>query len=117
VLRRSQGRGSQYRDFLFRTAAIFSTPTAPMRNWSLLHAHRFGRCAISIWMNCSFDRRLRLWPRLPGSAGRRPWERRKIPVALLLSRYLRCVVDLLYRHLVRELNSSIALGNKTVVFD
>ena len=27
VLRRSQGRGSQYRDFLFRTAAIFSTPT------------------------------------------------------------------------------------------
>jgi formyltetrahydrofolate deformylase len=35
--------------------------------------------------------------------------RRKIPVALLVSRYQHCLVDLLYRHQAGELNCSIAL--------
>jgi formyltetrahydrofolate deformylase len=35
--------------------------------------------------------------------------RRKITVALLVSRYQHCLVDLLYRHQVGELNCSIAL--------
>jgi formyltetrahydrofolate deformylase len=35
--------------------------------------------------------------------------RRKIPVALLVSRYQHCLVDLLYRHQIAELNCRIAL--------
>jgi formyltetrahydrofolate deformylase len=35
--------------------------------------------------------------------------RRKIPVALLVSRYQHCLIDLLYRHQIGELNCSIAL--------
>ncbi len=35
--------------------------------------------------------------------------RRKIPVALLVSRYQHCLIDLLYRHQIGELNCKIAL--------
>ena len=35
--------------------------------------------------------------------------KRKIPVALLVSRYQHCLIDLLYRHQIGELNCSIAL--------
>jgi formyltetrahydrofolate deformylase len=46
-------------------------------------------------------------------ASRLNWEvifgRGKIPVALLVSRYQHCLIDLLYRHQIGELNCSIAL--------
>lgn len=35
--------------------------------------------------------------------------RRKVPVALMVSRYQHCLVDLLYRHQIGELNCEIAL--------